>query len=97
MAIPKESKSISLLSYKKPDKYYNDFGLKFYFESNRLVISSSKSIDNGYIILDKIFGKRSFEINGNYTVINGTSFSGKYSIYVKIGNKVYKTNYYVIF
>ena len=95
--IPKEAKSISLLSYKKPDKYYNDFGLKFYFESNRLVISSSKSIDNGYIILDKIFDKRSFEINGNYTVINGTSFSGKYSIYVKIGNKVYKTNYYVIF
>ena len=95
--IPKEAKSISLLSYKKPDKYYNDFGLKFYFESNRLVVSSDKNIDNGYIILDKIFDKRSFEINGNYTVINGTSFSGKYSIYVKIGNKVYKTNYYVIF
>lgn len=93
----KETKSISLLSYKKPDKYYNDFGLKFYFESNRLVVSSSKNIDNGYIILDKIFDKHSYEISGDYTVINGTSLSGKYSIYVKIGNKVYKTNYYVIF
>lgn len=92
-----KSKSISLLSYKKTDNSYDDFGLRFYFESNRLVISSDKSIDNGYVVLDKIFDKHSYEINGTYTVINGTSLSGKYSIYVRIGNKVYKTNYYVIF
>ena len=92
-----EAKSISLLGYKKPDKFYNDFGLRFYSESNRLVISSDKDIDNGYIVLDKIFDKHSYEFNGNYTVINGTSLNGKYSIYVKIDNKVYKTNYYVVF
>lgn len=95
--ISKEVKSISLLSYKKPDKFYNNFGLKFYFESNRLVVSSDMNIDNGYIILDKLFDKHSYVINGNYTVINGTSLSGKYSIYVKIGNNVYKTDYYVVF
>lgn len=92
-----DSKSISLLSYKKPDKLYNDLGIKFYHESNRLVITSSKEIDNGYIILDKIFDKHTYKLNSNYTVINGTSLNGKYSIYIKINNKIYKTDYYVIF
>lgn len=92
-----ESKSISLLSYKKPDRIYNDLGLDFYFEDNRLVISSNEKIDNGYVILDKIFDKHTYALNDNYTVVNGTSLSGKYSIYIKIGNRVYKTNYYVIF
>ena len=91
------TKSISLLSYKKPDKFYSDFGLRFYFEGDRLVISSSKEITNGYIILDKIFDKHTYALNDNYTVVNGTSLSGKYSIYIKIDNRVYKTNYYVIF
>ena len=92
-----EVKSISLLSYKKVDDVYNSYGFDFYFESNRLVISTSKGIDNGYIILDKILDKHSYKLNDNYTVINGTSLSGKYSIYIKIDSKVYKTNYYVVF
>lgn len=91
------SKNIALLSYKKMDSYYDKFGIDLYKESDRLVISSKESIGNGYIILDKFLDKHTYSLNEYQTVINSTSLSGKYSIYIKIDNEIYKTDYYVVF
>ena len=92
-----DSKNIALLSYRKLDSYYNKFGIELYKESDRLIIKSKESIENGYIILDKFLDKHTYSLNEYQTVINSTSLSGKYSIYIKIDNIIYKTDYYVIF
>ena len=39
--------------------------------------------------------KRIYDIKDEITIINQSGLSGKYSIYLKINNKIYKTNTYI--
>ena len=41
--------------------------------------------------------KRIYDINNNYTIINKVGLTGKYNIYLKINNQIYKTNEYITF
>ena len=56
----------------------------------------SKKKDNEiYIILDKFGERKVYNMNSNKYYINTVNLSGRYDIYVKIDDKVYKTDYYV--
>lgn len=78
-----------LLSYKKISD--NDIDIKKEF--NRIVISSNKINNcNSYLILDKLFDKRVYKLCNNYNYIYTYDLSGKYSVYFKIDDKIYKTN-----
>ena len=47
-----------------------------------------------YLILDKLFDKRIYEVKDTkYVNLNG--LKGKYTIYYRIDGKVYKTDYYI--
>lgn len=84
-----EKKSISLLKY---SKYKND-NISIKVDSNRITVKSNND-DTVYVILDKFLDKRIYKVNGT-KYINLEGLSGKYNIYYKIKNKVYKTDYYI--
>ena len=63
-------------------------------EFDRIVVNK-ESKDEVILILDKLTDRRSYKINSKIFYINNTELSGKYSIYVKLDNKLYKTNYYI--
>ena len=47
-----------------------------------------------YLILDKLFDKRIYEIK-DIKYINLNGLNGKYTIYYKIDGRVYKTDYFI--
>ena len=62
-------------------------------DSNRISVSNGTG-NKIYLILDKLFDKRIYRINDvGYINLNG--LNGKYTIYYKINDKVYKTDYFV--
>jgi len=78
-----------LLSYDK----ISDDEIDIKKEFNRIVISSDRINDcNTYLILDKLFDRKIYKLCDNYNYIYTYDFSGKYSIYFKIDDKIYKTN-----
>ena len=83
------NRDISILKY---DKYTsNDIDVKM--DSNRISVSNGTG-NKIYLILDKLFDKRIYRINDvGYINLNG--LNGKYTIYYKINDKVYKTDYFV--
>lgn len=83
------NRDISILKY---DKYTgNDIDVKM--DSNRISVSNGTG-NKIYLILDKLFDKRIYEISDvGYINLNG--LNGKYTIYYKINDKVYKTDYFV--
>lgn len=83
----KSDKSISLVKYEKiiPD----DIILEKEF--NRLKVVNNTG-DKLYIILDKFFDKRIYEVD-DILYINDTGLSGKYTVYFKREANVYKTDY----
>ena len=83
------NRDISILKY---DKYTgNDIDVKM--DSNRIRVSNGTG-NKIYLILDKLFDKRIYEISDvGYINLNG--LNGKYTIYYKINDKVYKTDYFV--
>lgn len=85
--------NVWLLNYDKLDKDIN-----IDKEFNRLVISFS-DIDSSdvYVIFDKLMDKRVYKLNDNVNYIYTYNFDGKYSVYFKIGNKIYKTDKYLKF
>lgn len=88
-------KYISTLLYKE-----NDTDVKVYKEYDRLVIEGNfKSDDEVYIILDKLFDKHIYKFDSNKKVfyINSYGLKGQYSIYIKVNNKIMKTDKYVNF
>lgn len=95
------NKNILLLNYKKIDKKYKDYKIKLTGEKDRLVITGAfKKDDKVYIILDKFLDKKVYELdtsNTNTKIIDKEGLSGKYSIYIKINNDLYKTNKYISF
>ena len=82
-------KRISLIKYDKSDLKDIDISM-----DNERVIVTSKNSDKVYVIFDKLFDKKIYEVSGT-KYINNTSFNGKYTIYYSINDKVYKTNYYI--
>lgn len=85
----KNKKSISLINYDKS----NDTNVSFVKEIDRIkVINGNK--DDAYIILDKFLDKRVYKVS-DVIYINDTGLSGKYTIYIKTKNKLYKTDYYI--
>lgn len=82
-------KRISLIKYDKSDLKDIDISM-----DNERVTVTSKNSDKVYVIFDKLFDKKIYEVNGT-KYINNTSFNGKYTIYYSINGKVYKTNYYI--
>ena len=86
---------VNLLFYKKIDDNYNKYKINFVKEFDRLVVSKDND-ETIYIILDKFGQKLVYEMNDNIFYINDANLSGKYDIYVKISDKVYKTDYYVV-
>jgi len=67
-------------------------------EFNRIIVSSEDINDcNTYLILDQLLDKRVYELCNNVNYIYTYDMSGKYSIYFKIEDEVYKTNKYLKF
>lgn len=69
----------------------NDINISM--DSNRITIVNGS--DNViYVILDKFLDKKVYEVE-NTKYINLEGLNGKYTIYYKINDKIYKTDYYV--
>lgn len=67
-------------------------------EFNRIVVSSEDINDcNTYLILEQLFNKRIYELCDNVNYIYTYDFEGKYSIYFKIEDEIYKINKYLEF
>lgn len=92
------TKNIFLIGYKKPDKIYKSYNITINKTIDNLqMIGDFNEYDDVYLILDKFLDKRIYDINSKYTTINKKGLSGKYSIYIKINNTIYKTNNYIKF
>lgn len=98
-----ESKeNIMLIHYKKIDDNYKKYNINIVKESDKLVISGNfNKNDKVYVILDKFLDKKIYDVQTNatttYKYISQENLKGKYSIYIKINDIIYKTNNYVNF
>lgn len=81
------SKKISLFNYDK----YTSGDIELSRDVNRITIINNTG-SKVYVILDKFLDKRIYEVD-NIKYINTTGLSGKYTIYYKIDDKLYKTDY----
>lgn len=96
------NQKVFLINYKKPDNNYKEYDIKLIKEKDRLVVSGNFSKeDEVIIILDKFLDKNVYKVQTTetttYKYINKQGLEGKYSIYIKINDKLYKTNKYVTF
>ncbi len=82
-------KDISIIKY----DMYEDDNINIVMDVSRIVVYND-SDDEVYLILDKLFDKRIYEVD-KVRYINLTSLSGKYTIYYKINGKAYKTDYFI--
>lgn len=82
-------KKISLFNYDSK----NDIGVSFKKEIDRTLVTNENE-ESVYVILDKFLDKRVYEVE-DILYINDVGLNGEYTIYVKIGSKLYKTDYYV--
>lgn len=87
---PISDEKIALVNY---DKLSVLDGISITLEVNRIRVTNN-SEDCVYLILDKFVDKRIYEVN-EVKYINTNGLSGKYTVYFKINDKVYKTDYYV--
>ena len=91
-------KDIFLVGYKKIDNNYKQHNVKIIKTEDNLQITIDINKDEeAYLILDKFLDKRVYDLKENYTIINKEGLSGKYSIYIKINNTIYKTDNYIKF
>ena len=87
-----------LVGYQKPDKKYNTYHIHFLKEDDYFKVDGQfDKEDKVYIILDQFMDKRVYEIKDNQLIIQKNGLNGKYSIYMKINDLLYKTNHYVTF
>ena len=80
-------------------KYYED-EINIYKEYDRLVIEYNfNNDDDVYFVLDKFFGKKVYKIDTSKNVqyINSYGLNGKYTMYLKINDKLLKLDEYVKF
>ena len=78
-----------LIKYSK----YKDNNMEISIDSNRITIINNND-DVVYVIFDKFLGKKVYEVV-DIKYINLEGLKGKYNIYYKINDKIYKSNYYV--
>ena len=90
-------KNISLFNPKKIDKEYKKLNIKFNKINNRLLIEGNFKGKEVYLILENTFDKNVVKLNKNINYIYSNELKDKYNIYLKIDNKLYKTNYYINF
>lgn len=93
-------KKIWLFNYKNIDVQSMDIDI--YEEFDRLVVKGKFSSDDLiYVILDGLDGKKIYEMyndeSGYYRYISNVGLSGRYAIYFKVNNTLYKSDYYVKF
>lgn len=88
-------KNISLLNPKKIDKEYKKHNIKINMVNNRLVIEGIFKQKQVYLILESTFDKKIVKLNKNINYIYSNKLNDKYNIYIKIDNRLYKTNYYI--
>ena len=82
-------KDISIIKYDK----YEDSIIDIKMDVNRISVYN-KNGNKIYLILDKLFDKRIYEIK-DIKYINLNGLNGKYTIYYKIDGRVYKTDYFI--
>ena len=82
-------KDISIIKYDK----YDDSTIDVKMDVNRISVYN-KNGNKIYLILDKLFDKRIYEIK-DIKYINLNGLNGKYTIYYKIDGRVYKTDYFI--
>lgn len=87
---PVSDEKIVLVNYKKLKELE---GISVSFDDSRIEIINN-SRDKVYSILDKFMDKRVYEVD-EVKYINVTGLKGKYTIYLKINDTLYKTDYYI--
>ena len=94
-----ESKEkIFLIGYKKIDSKYLEYDVKIRKNIHYLQITGNFSnSDKVYVILDKFLDKKIYDLEDGKLIVNGNGLHGKYSIYLKINDDIYQTDYYVNF
>ena len=93
---PLSPKNILLVNYKKIDNTYNKYNVTLKKTKDTILLTVKfKKDEEIYLILDKFLDKRIYDIKSNTTIINQYGLEGKYSIYLKINNTIYKTNTYI--
>lgn len=93
---PLSKKEILLVNYKKIDTKYKSYNINIKKTKETVILTGNfKDSDESYIILDKFLDKRVYDVKSKTTIINQYGLSGKYSIYIKINNNIYKTNIYI--
>lgn len=95
-------KNILLVNYRKIDANYKKYNINIVKEANKLVINGDfQESDKVYIVLDKFLDKKIYDIKTTnlktYKYITDEKLKGRYSIYIKINDIIYKTNKYVTF
>lgn len=83
-------KNINLIKYKEIEQFED---IEIINEVDRIKVINNSG-ENIYLILDKFMDKRIYEVS-DIRYINKKGLNGKYTIYYKIKNKVYKTDYYI--
>lgn len=92
------TKSIFLIGYKSPDKEYNNYNINISKTADTLQVNGEfAENDKVYLILDKFLDKKVYDITNNEIIVNKKGLSGKYSIYLKINDTIYKTDNYIKF
>jgi hypothetical protein len=92
------NKRVWLFNYNDMD--LDKYDIDIYQEVDRIVVNGKFSSDSEvYVILDGIGGKKIYRLDREddnyYKYISKVGLSGKYTIYFKINDKLYKTKYYV--
>lgn len=85
----RDNKNISLINYDKN----NNIKVLLNREIDRTIIKNNNKEDI-YVILDKFLDKRVYKVTDTL-YINDTGLNGKYTVYIKIKDKLYKTDYYI--
>ena len=86
---PTSKKNISLINAKKT----NDTSISILKDVNRIKVTNSYDTEI-YVILDKFLDKRVYEVK-DIKYINLSGLSGKYTVYFRINDKTYRTDYYI--
>ena len=81
---------IALVNYDKLEDLKN---IEIVRQVDRIKIINNSG-DKIYLILDKFMDKRIYEVD-DVKYINVFGLDGKYTVYFKIDNKIYKTDYYI--
>ena len=94
---PIDHKNILLVGYQNIDSNYKKYQVKITKSADNLQVSGNFLGKEVYLIMDQFMDKRVYDIKDNQITVNKEGLSGKYSIYIKIDNTIYKTNTFIEF